>query len=1481
MVMGFSISASAVTVDEFTDKAEIRPGYVAAVDLLTELSIINGMTATTFEPAGTLTRAQYAKMLYVIFNRGVDDQATLYAGLQHNFADVPDGAWFDGYVSWMFGRGWVSGRNAEGTVFDPNGPVTGFEALKMSLVALGYDEDIEKFANDAMWANNVMNRAQDAGLLNGIYSEDVLNTYIRRDVSAHILHNTLFADLIQYNQQFIPMRAEKRVPYQSLAIQYYNLSVLTGEAVANTWANLTGVSIASGMKSAFRIRSVDGDILRTQTGLQAIIPLQFSQDIPLEVLGHEVSIYAHTKVYPTTGVDGQWDYIYGTPKKTARSTEDIEWSNADRNAAEGAAGTADTVGEIQSYITHADELNKPNGADIINSDRIFVDYKAFVAGSEVTVGSPIAFIDNNADGAYDWARARNLVYSKVTAVGSDADAEVTATKGDLGNGNGGFDNGRSLNGVKKAEIYGGEDLKVDDRVLVYGIDGKFGVEVVAPSKGTLTQSREGGSIARISDKDYKQSALVSRVSNIADVLDGINFNVERDYYFHAARDQILEGPGGAPDTSKWALVLDSYWAGGILTGAADARVRLLFDDNQKGNYSLSAVKDANGKAYSLSNGDGAYESKIKLANDGHASPHLVAERFPRGVDDSSGSGDVSTQVLAGEFAYIFKATVSADGTSVELQNPGVEYATASGAADGANSATGLTYSKGAAAFSGTITSPVTNMSRLMDSSVVFGVDLTDVEAGGVAEAAAAFKGRTIDTFPAALNAATSGRTTYASVFHDPAFIDRPNTYQKPVVAMALIADNVPSIAKVAGNFAYALEVDIVQRNEAGNFYGGMIMFDGTEVKHYTGADKIRSETPWTNSKIHGAEDDLVANNFGVTNGDGFQYATNADGKLSSLVTYKRLDGSAGKEFNTATIDPGAGDAYLGWATVPGSSMTLLYPLADADIKAIDEAAVKEILFNGDTKFYEISKIDGLNSEVRSISGIPSYVHKNNAVKTLFLTEVNSDNVEIAHTVYVITAERTKEVAILRGETGGGGSTSVSLTAEWLSTGPDTARVFLPDNYTGDPVYILGWTSAAGLTKAVLDADYITDDPTGFTAIAPLNREVKENTDDGPPAAITGLVPDWTPDSGTTWVKYQVGSTVTWMQVADKTTDSAKARASKVVHANVGDDLAGRWNASALKLTGLSKYATLDTITFPAAITVGSTTTVTVALEGIPSPVGLEASDITANVVTINTDSTANVSYKGKFIATYTLAIGGTFTVTVEIDTQTADAAAVATAKSVAAEAEGLTGTAQWSGSNNVLVGLTSDITGKGITLTFSDTDVTLSASLDNAGGMSALSTMSGGELTIADTTGATVSYDGTEIIVTFRAGGETDTVVVTVDSLTADQDVVDEDANAAPTFTGDLAGTAGTMNIDNATWTNTLTITTGGGGTIVFSEDAGSTAVATETSGDSGSQLAATGETVTATGLDDTDDALYSVEFSLAGASRTVEWTINTDALSI
>ncbi len=124
MMFSLCITASA----DFADQEDIQNEL--AVNVLTELGVINGMPDGTFAPEGTLTRAQAAKILCCLL--GVD---AFIEQCPTDFSDVAESHWASGYIAYCADEGIIDGLG-DGT-FAPSAPLTGYAWAKMLIVAFG------------------------------------------------------------------------------------------------------------------------------------------------------------------------------------------------------------------------------------------------------------------------------------------------------------------------------------------------------------------------------------------------------------------------------------------------------------------------------------------------------------------------------------------------------------------------------------------------------------------------------------------------------------------------------------------------------------------------------------------------------------------------------------------------------------------------------------------------------------------------------------------------------------------------------------------------------------------------------------------------------------------------------------------------------------------------------------------------------------------------------------------------------------------------------------------------------------------------------------------------------------------------------------------------------------------------------------------------------------------------------------------------
>lgn len=142
----------------------------SSICFVVERDIMNGTSATTFEPE---THASRAMMVTVLYRMAGEPDVT---GLENPFADVPAGTWYTDAVVWAASTGITLGKSA--TEFDPETDMTRAEmAVFLMRYAAMKEQDVTQRAaltdfTDAadapVWAADAMQWAVAEGLVNGM-----------------------------------------------------------------------------------------------------------------------------------------------------------------------------------------------------------------------------------------------------------------------------------------------------------------------------------------------------------------------------------------------------------------------------------------------------------------------------------------------------------------------------------------------------------------------------------------------------------------------------------------------------------------------------------------------------------------------------------------------------------------------------------------------------------------------------------------------------------------------------------------------------------------------------------------------------------------------------------------------------------------------------------------------------------------------------------------------------------------------------------------------------------------------------------------------------------------------------------------------------------------------------------------------------------------------------------------------------------------
>ena len=166
----------------FTDQADNKVD-ADVVDTLVSLGVIEGFEDGSFQPNGTVTRAQMAKMIYVL--RTGNSDASAYNDDKTSFTDIGS-HWARGYIKYCQSLGIIAGKS--NTIFAPNASVTAQEAAKMLLVTLGYDP-AKAGLTGTNWASKTNALADENGLLEDVNTS--FTTACPRQYAAQLIYNAI------------------------------------------------------------------------------------------------------------------------------------------------------------------------------------------------------------------------------------------------------------------------------------------------------------------------------------------------------------------------------------------------------------------------------------------------------------------------------------------------------------------------------------------------------------------------------------------------------------------------------------------------------------------------------------------------------------------------------------------------------------------------------------------------------------------------------------------------------------------------------------------------------------------------------------------------------------------------------------------------------------------------------------------------------------------------------------------------------------------------------------------------------------------------------------------------------------------------------------------------------------------------------------------------------------------------------------------
>ena len=168
----------------FTDQSNIKVDS-RVIDTLVEKNVIKGYENGSFQPNETVSRAEMAKMIYVLRTNGGTDATTYAEKMSTDFNDV-NNHWASGYIKYCYAYGIVAGKSS--TVFAPDAPVTTVEAAKMLLVYSGHDVQKDGLTG-AQWKENTLKLADAEGLLTCVTTKP--DDALPRQYAAQMIYNAI------------------------------------------------------------------------------------------------------------------------------------------------------------------------------------------------------------------------------------------------------------------------------------------------------------------------------------------------------------------------------------------------------------------------------------------------------------------------------------------------------------------------------------------------------------------------------------------------------------------------------------------------------------------------------------------------------------------------------------------------------------------------------------------------------------------------------------------------------------------------------------------------------------------------------------------------------------------------------------------------------------------------------------------------------------------------------------------------------------------------------------------------------------------------------------------------------------------------------------------------------------------------------------------------------------------------------------------
>ena len=392
------VSASAVSKD-FTDSSEIQ--HKEAVNTMVALNVISGKEdGSYFDPTGSLTRAEMAKVVAYVMNGGVEP--VVGTKLTPTYSDI-GGHWAEKYIEYCTSMGIISGDGAG--KFNPEGTLTAEQCAKMFLTAMGYNANVFGFTGND-WAMNVGRYANEAGLYKEL-GDITASAVISRDDACQMAYNAIQATMMkrswsqdlttgQLTETYVPWVDDTTNIPHTLLLDKFNARVYEGVLGSTGEYGTLLASETDGFR--VNVEKINGN---TVSGGPNDTPFEYEDQDLSALMGQYVKvIYADNT-----------DTCYGV------------YAVADKNnVLETVTSKTDYSGLTNKVKVDGVTYNLESGADLavyVDENRIGTGFDVCKAATNNTIAGTVAansvkFIDNDGNGKFDLVLVTPVNVAEVT-----------------------------------------------------------------------------------------------------------------------------------------------------------------------------------------------------------------------------------------------------------------------------------------------------------------------------------------------------------------------------------------------------------------------------------------------------------------------------------------------------------------------------------------------------------------------------------------------------------------------------------------------------------------------------------------------------------------------------------------------------------------------------------------------------------------------------------------------------------------------------------------------------------------------------------------------------------------------------------------------------------------------------------------------------------------------------------------------------------